>query len=930
MDNKRQIILNDLASELPRYRERHYGELNSLSLSEQKVRLREYASKWLEIDADSAAMVSVSDDEVRDIISDNTIMKDMPAPNIVYSATWKPWLSDYRGQIDWSYSNRYLKYLNFDKHWAKSSVDSIDSASDEILSHCGNPFAKEDVFVKGLVVGDIQSGKTASYTSLINKAIDAGFKLVVVFTGTTNELRAQTQKRLDYEVIGLTRAEKDEQFQVVGVGKYETRSRVNCLTNANIKGDIKSPNGSYNISKESSAYLAVIKKRPSTLKSVIKVIRSGELCLKDSECKLPLPVLVIDDEADLASINTNDTEKLKEASGTNKLIRTLLCKTCRNVTYVGYTATPFANVFVKPYQKVQAEDADDIFPDDFIITLPTPAGYSGVKDFFGITRNSRFEDTPVRKDLLAVISESDRSGFKDYRDEDIPSKEQTNLFFPQSLKEAMMCFLIGVGVKISRGIRENCTMLVNVDVRTIYNESLRDNVRSSFNTLCNQFSVLPEIREEFKNYWERKMKPISEHRFQEQERTFKDDWNEIEKGIEEAISWKLSDSVKLITGSKESDTLDYSLTDHALYIVVGGPKLSRGLTLEGLSVSYYGRRARAFDTLLQMGRWFGYRKGWIDVCRVFTTKEIANDFIEAAISLESFKHQIERMNKEKSTPREFGLQVLTYTTLMMPTSRSKMREAVKQKITFSGTLSQVLDYKFKDKEHNANLVQRLVDRFGPAHKKKDRSNYVMEHIDGKDILAFLKSYRCPSATVGLWADYIERLYNTLHELRDWTVVLSSNIIRNEEADVTLKNGENDYCYIKKPLRSIREGGLNEDGFSLRVLTSPKDFIDFFSETDLKQLPKGLDSYDYDNPFVLKRFTKERGLLTIYIFDPKQKDEDGGALIKEGASSIGLGMCFPVSQSAESEYRYINTVMRESLNRTDDVAKCEPEEENNGH
>ncbi len=923
----REDVLDDLAADLSRYRASNLSVLKALSISEQRALLSERARKWLSLEPETAALVSVDDEGVQNIVFDNTVSKIVKAPNIVYAATWKPWLENRRNTIDWSYSKRYFDYLAFDKHWANDSIESIKKASDEILDHCGDPFSRDNVFVKGLVVGDIQSGKTASYTALINKAIDAGFKVVIVFTGTTKELRAQTQKRLDYEVMGLTRPNANRPFEKVGVGKYDVEAKVDCLTNANIDGELKTPRGTYTISDNSLAYLAVIKKTPKVLEAVIKFIQSSVTCMNDPDNKLPYPVLIIDDEADLASINTKGTERLNEASGTNKLIRTILCKACRNVTYVGYTATPFANVFVKPYSEVSAEDADDIFPDDFIVTLPTPPGYSGVKDFFGITKDTQFDDSCLRKDLLAEISESDRAGFKKYQAAGVASRDQVNLFFPDSLRKAMMCFLIGVGVKISRGIRENCTMLVNVDVRTIYNQSLRENVRDNFESICNQFLTLPEAREDFKNYWENKMRNVSLIRFKEQGKELKDTWEGIERGIEEAISWKTYDSVKLITSAKGSDLLDYSATNHGLYVVVGGPKLSRGLTLEGLSVSYYGRNTHAFDTLLQMGRWFGYRRGWIDICRVFTTKRIANNFIEAAISLESFKDQVDKMKKQQSTPRDFGLQVLTYTS-MMPTSPVKMRDAVKQKISFSGSLTQVLDYKYSDKVHNSDLVEKFLQENGPAFQKRSGPNYVIENVDVAKILRFLRSYKSPSATVGLWINYIEKLSSASGELHNWTVVLSSKIIKGE-SDIYLDDGFGDRCYIKKASRAVRLDGRTDNGFSLRVLTRPTDFLDFFSEEDLKNLPKNLDSYVFDDPFVIQRFTSDCALLGIYFFDPKERDEDGGAIIERGSSSVGLGIWFPVSKGSDTEYRYINEVLRKSLNMSDDASNTKPEEEENG-
>lgn len=918
--DRRQKCMDELALHLSIYSRDHCTELRSLSINGQYEKLRQWVEGYIQID-DSMKFLSISDQDVQECINNNVYSKtSTQEPKVIFNRpTWKPWLDSRKRMIQWAFSNQYLVYLLNDKHWSKEAVNSVESTSMEILSHCGDPLSDKPVFVKGLVVGDIQSGKTANYTALINEAIDAGFKVIIVFTGTTNELRAQTQRRLDYEVVGKSRDENGVGIRDVGVGlrRRGESLKVACLTDANIKGDIKRPSGVYAISRSSPCYLAVIKKTPGSLRNVIGVIQSSAEYGDTFSC----PVLVIDDEADLASINTKDSSSLSGASGTNRLIRELLFRTCKNVTYVGYTATPFANVFVKPYEEIAADDADDIFPDDFIVTLPTPPDYSGVRAYFGVTPDMENDDSHVNTQLLEEISEEDREGFKIYQTPGVAPREQTNLFFPDSLEDAMMCFLIGVGIKISRGIRQNCTMLVNVDVRTIYNKTLRDNVRDKFDSLCDQFLVLSNIRQKFQRYWEEKMKPVSLAR-----RANEDRWDAIEQGIREAIAWKTADSVKLVTGSRDSDVLDYSKTEHGLYVVVGGMKLSRGLTLEGLSVSYYGRKTNTFDTLLQMGRWFGYRNGWLDVCRVFTTKQIANDFIEACISLESFKQQIAQMEKEESTPREFGLQVLTYATSMLPTSMVKMREAVRQKITFSGLLSQVLDYRFDQKDGNLDLVEKFVHDQGPAHLSllgPTNSNYVIRKIGVEPILQFLEKYRCPSSIVTLWRDYIQRM-NAYGELSNWTVVLSNISSHGKEADLYLDG--NRYP-ITKAERSIRINGESGSGFSLRVLTKPNDFLEFFSEADVPNIPQYLKSYKYDDPFVTQRFDSSQGLLGIYLFDPKRRGQDG-AVLKEGKCSVGLAIWFPVSRNSgqESRYRYINQIAQKSLLRSDDVAKEKPEDD----
>ncbi len=927
-EENRQSKLDYFEGVLSLYCANHNKELKALPLTSQRNILVSAMKNFFVFETDFP--FKIDDQEIQTIIDNHLIVGDVAELTILNTKNWKPWLKDKKKHIRWDYSKRYFDYLIESKHWAKETVDSIDESSDEILNHFGNPFAKEDVYVKGLVVGDIQSGKTASYTALINKAIDAGFKLIIVFTGTTNDLRVQTQKRLDKEVLGLTTVTNLERQEIIGVGKIRRlQPKVSMITNSATNGDLKKQTASYSFSKESSALIAVIKKNVAPLKSIIEMIKKSPSTALDPKGMFPLPVLIIDDEADLASINSSKSDQVAAATATNRLIRTLLWRNCHNITYVGYTATPFANVFIKPYSQVNKNDADDIFPDDFIAVLPTPPDYSGANAYFGITPKTLSQDPEnetVKKDLLRIISEEDRQNFREMRDKSIPMREQEALWFPDSLQEAMKCFLISTGIKISRGIRENCTMLVNVDVRVIFNGSLRDSVREKFNQLCDTFETDEETQLQFKKYWEEKMKPVSIQRLQEEQRTFKDSWEKIKAGILEAISWKLSDSVKLITGSSDADELDYSKRDFGIFVVVGGPKLSRGLTLEGLSVSYYARSAKTFDALLQMGRWFGYRKGWLDLCRVFTTRQIADDFIAAAKALEEFKGQVKVMNKKHSTPTSFGLHVRTYTfSRLMPTSRARLRHASKEKLTFSGSVSQVLDYRYSQKNKNRAAVEKLISGLRRDSTKVAGGNVVFSNIPSSRVLDFFKEYNTPSNTVEMWYEYVKSK-NKEGGLTTWTIVLSS--LKHADASRNYKIGG--YSGLLKARRKI----LTKDssGCSLKVLSTPSDFFEFYSDEEkisgsfLNEKGEKLDHYDPTNDYIMETFGKQNALLSIYPFDATEEDD----VIAEGTDLLGLSVWYPVNDDDE-EFVYSNVVETSSLHRQSDVknSKENEEEKQNG-
>lgn len=903
-------IVKEVRIGLGKIRQNKKSELKGRPLDEQRTIMSRSFYHYLE-SMYSANQVSEIYDKLSGYIEEFLYCKGLPNAFSVQGRRYAPWLTDERkNQIRWDYSNRYLQYLLSIKNWSSKSVDSIDSSTDLILNHCGDP-STNAFNVKGLVVGDVQAGKTANYTSLIAKAIDAGYKVIVVLAGTTNELRSQTQKRLDLEIIGYDSnpehiEERDEQTGDVlfGVSKIRVLRGVQSLTHSGKRGDLKR-NSTTSLTAD-VCYLAVIKKCVSPLEALIKFLKSDPDKIGG---KITLPVLLIDDEADLASVNTSGDQKITEAKATNKRIREILFKQCSRFTYVGYTATPFANVFIAPHNKdLEDGDIDDIFPSDFIITLPTPPDYCGAKEYFGVVSNTS-NDNNIKTDLVTYIEQKDLDGFG--RTKRVPAALQECLAIPDSLREAIKCFLIGVGIKISRNIIENCTMLINVDVSVNFNNSLKQNIASVFKEVCRGFKNFESTRKEFKKYWEEKMQPVSEKRFGEVGKPLTDHWegdDGIEKGILTAVSsWVLDDSVKLIAGTKDSDNLDYSETEYGIYVCVGGQKLSRGLTLEGLSVSYYGRNASAIDSLMQMGRWFGYRGGWLDVCRVFTTKRIVKDYLNAAMVLANFKDQVKVLNDNpNATPEVFGLYVKAANELL-PTSRQKMRGASKENLSFSGTLVQTTTFSKTDNANNLNAFSDFVKGMSNAEKLRTRAGFgspIFKNVDCKEVLMFLEKLKYPSSSVKLWQKYINESLK-VGELKKWTVILSTLQAKNANSKIDLAGFD-----VYKATRSLSVGGNSPSEFSIRALTRPSDYLGFFPDGIT---PEKRDGFDWEGDQILKKYyTPDNCVLVLYVVDLYERAEEGKPLpsnpVAGGENIAGLGIWFPLSyKMVKEDYVYLNPV-----------------------
>lgn len=837
----------------------------------------------------------------------NEMIMAMDNTTNVFDYDYKPWLDEARDKISWFYNDRYVDYLLKEKDWSLKSVKNIGETSDTILDHCGNPLAKRDFNIKGLVVGDIQSGKTANYTALINKALDVGYKLIIVLAGLTNDLRSQTQKRLDKEVLGYETKPNNQRGDAIGVGKIEkNHNYINCLTQSNVSGDLKKMIQTYPLGMDSVPIMVVVKKNSSVLRSLISFIESNPVVKDAEDKKLHVPTLIIDDEADQASINTKQGVEVEEATTTNKLIRQMI-NLCARSTYIGYTATPFANIFIPTMDDKQYEESvKDLFPTNFIICLPTPENYCGVKEYFGIERFDDGDHDNLKLDLFREIMVKDIK--EAFNTDDGKTKKDTEVIgVPNSLKEAIMHFIISAGVKISRGIVEHNSMLVHITKNVCPNGELKELIDLELDRQTKGFKFFTKVQKEYKQYWEHHIKPISQKRLGD---NFSDNWNDVKEGIIKALRMVTrADTVKLITGDSE-DIIDFSSPSGGMHIIVGGDKLSRGLTLDGLIVSYYFRNTQAFDTLLQMGRWFGYRNGWLDLCRIYTTRYIINDFIAAAEALDGFKTDIRTMNDLKYTPAQFGLKV-KHNSKLMPTAANKRRHAQLTKITFSGDLQQTISFAKEHKEFNRDLTEKFL---GNLKNPEDRDGkLVYKNVPVSDVLNYLKNYKENLAkgrgriSVLHWISYIEKL-NKKNELVNWTVVLHSlkkEHTKNSERYDTI-NGHS----IVKPRRKSRTHENDGHNFLIKAVTNPGDFLDFFDADD--PLRKEFNSYKAGDERVRAKFTPQDGLLTIYDFDIVENTDiassvvfgeinrGSGAVLPDGESFIGLGLWFPISPNEEED------------------------------
>ncbi len=873
-------------------------ERNSILPTDNLVEKRNKYIEGLNKAAILLPNVDVNSQEVIDLIDEEYLFQ--PLTETVFEYDYKPWLNEARLTVDFDFYDRYERYLKMKKMWDKPTMASLNRSSDTILDHLRNPKSGNFFTCKGLVLGDIQSGKTANYTALINKALDTGYKLVIVLAGLTDDLRKQTQLRLDKEVLGYETREDASHGKSIGVATMGGNKHllVDCLTYNDKKGDFKGTKSTFALSDNANPILAVVKKQKNVLENLLMFIsRSPENCYTNG--KLDIPVLIIDDEADQASPDTRNSDSIENASAINKCIRNIIDK-CNRCSYVGYTATPFANVFINPTSE------SNIFPEHFIIALPPARGYSGIDDYFSISDDS---DTEVSYDLCTFVKDFD--DFFTEAPKRLTATTQVDKL-AQSLIDAIINFVIAASIKKSRGIVEHNSMLINIASVKCPATTLVELVKEKISDLYYEYRY-ESVDDKYFKFWEERIKPISERRLGN---SFSDSWEEIEPFIIKTYQNLFNDGIKLLNGDSK-DVIDYDILSAGDWIIVGGNRLSRGLTLEGLVVSYFYRNSKQYDTLLQMGRWFGFRKGWLDLCRVYIDEDIVKSFVDVGIALHELREDIEVLNDDENykTPMQFGLKIRTSPKLI-PTARNKMRTASKTLISFSGRQSQVLSFDPDNTSHNFELTEKFIHGLNDYIELKN-GKVIFKNVSSEDLMAYLSGYEeakldSGSVEVKNWVNYI-RKRNENNNLLKWTVVLSSlqgDNGRNEKVDI-------DRFCIFKSRRSDRNAGEKERPkvFKLRVNTNPTDFRDAFY--DIPEM-KGVDTYSVTDKRIDKYFTEDNGVISIQITDIcykiPTKYENGrqryetGEVIEDGKDVIGLTIWFPKSSDNDLAVEYYTNLI----------------------
>ena len=801
----------------------------------------------------------------------------------------RPWFAEYDPSEGYHWK-RLREYLLTAKNRSETVIDGLDTTTNQILEMLEDPRpGGPDRFdVTGLVVGYVQSGKTANFSALIAKAFDAGYRIVIVLSGLHNSLRRQTQLRLEDE-LGLVPSSPARP----GVGLADADHQISRMTRPETNGDFHQGTADSSILIGGSRTLLVMKKNASVLRRLDEWL--------DDRKPIGPPVLVIDDEADQASINTGGNRPLDEpadpdeegtleqatdlsaedvdAAGAggvgqltraavaaetdpsviNGLIRGLLDKMNR-VAYIGYTATPFANVLIG-HTDVDRKVGRDLYPSDFIFSLPRPPGYVGAERLFGRLALAQESEGVPGLDVIRTVQPWEASSLLPRSGQPSPDE------LPATLQNALLDFVLATAARDTRtGGQPAASMLVHASQLTVHQDAMAGLIRERLGQLRQQWVYdLPKgaARAQLRDRWNSEFVPVTESIDPTRALRFED--------IEDAVGQILKRGLNvLVLHNRSPDELDYERNPNLRAVLVGGNKLSRGLTLEGLLVSYYVRRANAYDTLLQMGRWFGYREDYVDLTRLYTTSVLADNFRDLATYEEELRQEIRRYEQLGLTPDDFGPRIRKHPAMQI-TARNRMGSARSIAYNYATTLQQTSAFDLQDPDwlrHNLEATRRLLARLGGADSEGD-GRRTWTNVDWREVDTFLGDYRTFTGSTRFVAsrvqDYLRAQAGRHGELIRWTVAVRG-LLRTDpdlgDEDLGITDGRRVACISRsREINSTTSIGTLVDPVSAGYRGDEDlDLTDEQRAAATREAERGRDVY----PLVLRaQRSPQQGLLLLY-------------------------------------------------------------------
>jgi hypothetical protein len=877
------------------------------------------------------------------------------------------WLTEKRkDKIKWNYTNRFLSKLHGSGR-AESVVNEIEKSSLKILEKLGDPNSEKAFFIKGLVDGDVQSGKTGNFNAVINRAVDSGYRLIIVLSGLMDDLRSQTQRRIDEDVVG--------EGKVRGGNRIEFGSDVGSDVQQIIS--ITSEDADFNRVLAEADFslkqinIMVCKKNVSILKNILIWIDDN---LPEYSEKHNLPLLIIDDEADNASLNNEGHKGEMYASAINRQIRALL-GLFHKKSYLGYTATPFANVIQDRNSapegkwgmtyKVKKENVekhfelvDNLFPDDFIVLLDSPTNYIGAHRVFETLKESPklpivfsiadyipFFPSRVREINDGVVgverfdskaewdskvgkfkSHENFISFTEYK-KNTRAAKSGDVFpssIPESLKDAVICFILGVAVResrqpkmvLSKVYQPHNTMLIHVSRFTTWQTTTQKLVKVYYDEILDRLkmdspshsgSIYRKFEQVWRNYFAHIVGSINSFL----PPGYNDEY--MQPIVFDSLVPDLTDSAKgieiLALNSKTDESLTYDNEKPSKVIAIGGNKLSRGFTLEGLIISYFVRTTNYSDSLLQMGRWFGYRPGYLDCCKLFTSQDLVDKYDSTTLCIEELKAEFLKMEDKGDAPRDFELKVRKHPGVLKITRPSILKNTRDVKWSYQDSLVMSTTINVSP-EKITHVWQDFKNHISPLFEGGvKKGSLFVKHVGFESILKILSlNNNFEETKCQLMKSYIEKCNEKSKPLlSDWTLAIKVTGQSNESEGLGILYPE-DTGIDEEITLAVRRGPnpgdrffsefINESVFkatskSANIMTSPADMkiaidpssglhkeaeLTFYREKALQEIQKkpklsmseALDqvkSKVKPERIYREKMAPHQGVLIIYLFDP---------------------------------------------------------------
>lgn len=873
----------------------------------------------------------------------------------------KTWLNDKLiAKIGWdndeitTYRARYIEYL-IKIGRPESYITETKRSSLEIVKKLGNPKNENDFFVRGLVVGSVQSGKTANFNAVINSAIDIGYDLIIVLSGIMEDLRVQTQKRIEKEVVG-----KYINGKFIGVGDPHSFGSLGQHNNVN---QIIIPTSELSDFKKSmkeadfdlnQKNILVCKKNTGVLKNLILWLNDY---LYENKDKIEIPFLIVDDEADNASLNNYGFKGKEYASTINGHIRALLAL-FKKKSYLGYTATPFANVLqdrndesevkwiiTDKKDKKGFDQVSNLFPVDFIELLFPPSNYIGAKHYF----ETRYDEVKKIEPLIPTVVNDYTNSFPIRLDKDTeeptlstgkstraPKKDDVfpndKYGIPDSLKEAIKCFVISTAIRISREkemrqtkfFQPHNTMLIHISRfitwQTNTKKYVQDYVDELLSSLQNDSTKDKNgIYSEFEIIWYKYYAYVMENIENYLDEEYEDQFliSKTYKEIEPLLYKAISDVEVKAINSDTGDSLIYKDDAPKTYIAIGGNRLSRGFTLEGLTINYFVRNTNFADTLLQMGRWFGYRPGYIDCCKLFTTQDALDKFDQTTRTIEDLEQKFIEMNKDpNNAPSNYALRVLKHPGVLKLTRPNILKNTKEVNWSYSDHLIQTTKFDIDSKRiENAwkyfkeyfSKINSKLELIKNDNEKVEYIKYDIEKIDELvELLKLPNTFHDNSSKdeADYFMELIEyiKLCNESDKLNKWTIAIKvsgrGEIISKEDSLLpinirkTVRSGFDPlnskqtrwHCLLKNEKIFAAGGGsanILGGAQDMQIRLSKKqisDAIEEFKKDKFEEYKQKFPSItdaeieekmkDKDAPekYFRKKMSEEEGVILIYLMD----------------------------------------------------------------